>query len=379
MSNDHAFTSPERTLLTAAALVIVIAGVHAAQSVVGPFLLAVFIAVVATPLLRWLQRFGWPTWVGVLLVAFVILDVGGVLVLLGSGAVEGFRDSLPGYQERLGLLVAQFADWLEGLGLEGSREAVPDLFSPAEVIGLTRAVLAGLSGIAAEGLLILLTVVFILLEAPTLPAKLRVALNTTAHADGRFQQLFSSINRYMVIKTATSLGTAALVLALLTLLGIDFAILWAILAFFVNFVPFVGSVLMAIPALLVALVQTDLQTTLLVALGYLVINIGIGSYLEPRIMGRGLGVSTLAVFLALLFWGLVLGTVGVFLAVPLTMAMKIALESSPQTRPIAVMLGPAIAEAREGTGAVDSAPADPPPQQREQSPRQDREDPQQCQ
>ena len=379
MSNDHAFTSPERTLLTAAALVIVIAGVHAAQSVVGPFLLAVFIAVVATPLLRWLQRFGWPTWVGVLLVAFVILDVGGVLVLLGSGAVEGFRDSLPGYQERLGLLVAQFADWLEGLGLEGSREAVPDLFSPAEVIGLTRAVLAGLSGIAAEGLLILLTVVFILLEAPTLPAKLRVALNTTAHADGRFQQLFSSINRYMVIKTATSLGTAALVLALLTLLGIDFAILWAILAFFVNFVPFVGSVLMAIPALLVALVQTDLQTTLLVALGYLVINIGIGSYLEPRIMGRGLGVSTLAVFLALLFWGLVLGTVGVFLAVPLTMAMKIALESSPQTRPIAVMLGPAIAEAREGAGAVDSAPADPPPQQREQSPRQYREDPQQRQ
>ena len=379
MSNDHAFTSPERTLLTAAALVIVIAGVHAAQSVVGPFLLAVFIAVVATPLLRWLQRFGWPTWVGVLLVAFVILDVGGVLVLLGSGAVEGFRDSLPGYQERLGLLIAQFADWLEELGLKGSREAVPDLFSPAEVIGLTRAVLAGLSGIAAEGLLILLTVVFILLEAPTLPAKLRVALNTTAHADGRFQQLFSSINRYMVIKTATSLGTAALVLALLTLLGIDFAILWAILAFFVNFVPFVGSVLMAIPALLVALVQTDLQTTLLVALGYLVINIGIGSYLEPRIMGRGLGVSTLAVFLALLFWGLVLGTVGVFLAVPLTMAMKIALESSPQTRPIAVMLGPAIAEAREGAGAVDSAPADPPPQQREQSPRQHREDPQQRQ
>ena len=379
MSNDHAFTSPERTLLTAAALVIVIAGVHAAQSVVGPFLLAVFIAVVATPLLRWLQRFGWPTWVGVLLVAFVILDVGGVLVLLGSGAVEGFRDSLPGYQERLGLLIAQFADWLEELGLKGSREAVPDLFSPAEVIGLTRAVLAGLSGIAAEGLLILLTVVFILLEAPTLPAKLRVALNTTAHADGRFQQLFSSINRYMVIKTATSLGTAALVLALLTLLGIDFAILWAILAFFVNFVPFVGSVLMAIPALLVALVQTDLQTTLLVALGYLVINIGIGSYLEPRIMGRGLGVSTLAVFLALLFWGLVLGTVGVFLAVPLTMAMKIALESSPQTRPIAVMLGPAIAEAREGAGAVDSAPADPPPQQREPFPRQDREDPQQRQ
>jgi AI-2 transport protein TqsA len=342
MTADHAFTTPQRTLLVGAALVIVIAGVHAAASVVGPFLLAVFVAVVATPALRWLQRLGWPTWAGILLVAFVLLDLGGMLVLLGSGAIEGFRNSLPGYQERLVLLTAQFADWLEGLGVKGSREAVPDLFSPAEVIGLTRALLTSLSGIVAEGLLVLLTVAFILTEAPTLPAKLRVAMNTTSDADERFQQLFSSINQYMVIKTLTSLGTATCVLAVLKLLGIDFAILLAILAFFLNFVPFVGSVLMAVPALVVALVQTDLQTTLLVGLAYLVINVAIGSYLEPRIMGRGLGISTLAVFLALLFWGLVLGKVGVFLAVPLTMAMKIALESSHHTRPIAVMLGPAV-------------------------------------
>src|SRR5512139_3602453 len=98
MTNDHAFTTPQRAMLTAAALVIVIAGVYAASSVVGPFLLAVFIAVVATPALRRLQRFGWPTWLGVLVVAFVILDVGGLLMLAGSGALDGFRDSLPSYQ-----------------------------------------------------------------------------------------------------------------------------------------------------------------------------------------------------------------------------------------------------------------------------------------
>jgi predicted PurR-regulated permease PerM len=357
MSNDHAFTPPERALLTAAAIVIVVAGFYAASSVVGPFLLAVFIAVVATPALRWLQRFGWPTWAGALLVAFLLVDVGGLLALLGAGAVDGFRDSLPGYQERLVLLTAQFADWLERLGVEGSREAVPGLFSPAEIVGLTRALLASLSGIVAEGLLILLTVVFILLEAPTLPAKLKVAMNTTADADGRFQQLFDSINRYMMIKTVTSLGTAVCALAVLKLLGIDFAILWAILAFFLNFVPFVGSVLMAIPALLVALVQTDVQTTLLVAVGYLVINVAIGSYLEPRIMGRGLGISTLAVFLSLLFWGLVLGKIGMFLSVPLTMAMKIALESCPQTRPIAVMLGPPVADPIDPSPGVHPPPA----------------------
>ena len=379
MSLSHPFTPPERALMVAAALVIVIAGVYAASSVVGPFLLAVFIAVVATPPLRWLQRFGWPTWAGVVLVTFVLLDLGSLLMLMGSGALDGFRNSLPSYQERLVLLTGQFASWLESLGVEGSSAAVPDIFSPAEIIGLTRTLLTSLSGIVAEGLLILLTVVFILIEAPTLPAKLKVALRTTEQADERFQQLFDSINRYMAIKSLTSLGTAACVLVLLKVLGIDFAALWAILAFFLNFVPFVGSVLMAIPALFVALVQTDLQTTLLVALGYLVINTAIGSILEPRIMGRGLGISTLAVFLALLFWGLVLGTVGVFLAVPLTMAMKIALESSPHTRPIAVMLGPAIAEAWEGADAVESATAGGPPQQREPFPRQDREPPQQRQ
>jgi len=354
MSPDRAFTAPERALLTAAALVIVIAGVYAASSVVGPFLLAVFIAVVATPPLRWLQRYGWPTWAGVLLVAFLLFDIGSLLMLAGSGALEGFRNSLPGYQERLVLLTAQFADWLESLGMKGSREAVPDIFSPAEIIGLTRTLLTSLSGLVAEGLLVLLTVVFILLEAPTLPAKLKVALSTTAPADERFQQLFDSINRYMAIKSLTSLGTAVCVLVLLTLFDIDFAILWAILAFFLNFVPFVGSVLMAIPAILVALVQTDLQTTLLVALGYLVINTAIGSILEPRIMGRGLGISTLAVFLALLFWGLVLGKIGVFLSVPLTMALKMALEANDQTRPIAVMLGPPITEA---TAVTHSRPA----------------------
>jgi len=131
---------------------------------------------------------------------------------------------------------------------------------------------------------------------------------------------------------------------------------------------------MAIPALLVALVQTDLQTTLLVALGYLVVNIGIGSYLEPRIMGRGLGISTLAVFLALLFWGWCSARSGV--------SRRSADDGDedrprvePHTRPIAVMLGPAITEGREGAGAVASAPADPPPQQCEQFPRQDRENP----
>jgi predicted PurR-regulated permease PerM len=186
-----------------------------------------------------------------------------------------------------------------------------------------------------------------LLEAPRLPAKLRLAFHLTEEAETRLRRVLSAINQYMVIKSLTSLATALCIWVWLWFLGIDFAILWAILAFLLNFIPFVGAILMTIPAVLLALVQTDLQTASLVALGYLVVNTVIGSVLEPRIMGRGLGISTLVVFLSLLVWGWVLGTVGVFLAVPLTMALIIALDASPQTRPFAILLGPEVTQTPE--------------------------------
>ena len=201
-----------------------------------------------------------------------------------------------------------------------------------------------MSGTVGSGLLVFLAVVFILIEAGGLPAKLRMAFHLTEEAEGRIGRLSSAIKQYIMIKSLASLATALCIWVWLWILGIDFAVLWAILAFLLGFIPFAGAILMMIPAVLMALVQTDLLTTLLVALGYLAANTVIGSVLEPRIMGRGLGISTLAVFLSLLFWGWVLGTVGVFLAVPLTMALIIALDSSPQTRPIAILLGPEVSE-----------------------------------
>ena len=171
------------------------------------------------------------------------------------------------------------------------------------------------------------------------------------------RRLLDALSRYMVIKIGTSATTALFVWVWLWLFGIDFAILWAILAFLFNFIPYVGAVLMAIPAVLMALVQADLQTALLVALGYLFANTLIGTILEPRIMGKGLGLSTLAVFLSLLVWAWVLGTIGAFLAVPLTIALMIAFEASPATRPLAILLGPDPDAAPLSTSAPAPSPA----------------------
>jgi predicted PurR-regulated permease PerM len=341
------FSPIARAVIVAGAIALVVIFLQTAASVIAPILLAAFITVVATPPLRWMQRKRVPKWLALAVIVLVLLEAGSIFALVFTGELEGFRDGLPSYQERLILLSDQFGGWLEGAGVANARDAVKDIFDPAAATGLVRVALTNVSGTFATGLLVLLAVVFMLLEAPNLPAKLRMAFHLTEEAEARLRRVLSAINQYMVIKSLASLATALCIWVWLWILAIDFAILWAALAFLLNFIPFVGAILMTIPAVLLALVQTDLQSTLLVALGYLVVNTVIGSILEPRIMGRGLGISTLVVFLSLLFWGWVLGTVGVFLAVPLTMALIIALDASPQTRPIAILLGPEVTQKPE--------------------------------
>jgi predicted PurR-regulated permease PerM len=161
--------------------------------------------------------------------------------------------------------------------------------------------LSNASGVLAMGLLVLLAVMFMLAEAPSLRTKMRVAFKPSPEAEARILRLFERLNRYMSIKTLTSLATGVLIWGWLTFLGVDFAPLWGVLAFLLNFVPTVGSIIAAVPPVLLALVQLGFQEALLAAVGFMVVNIGIGNFVEPRVMGRGLGISTLAVFISLLF------------------------------------------------------------------------------
>ena len=142
----------------------------------------------------------------------------------------------------------------------------------------------------------------------------------------------------MGLKTLFSLATGVCVWILLSIIGVDFAGTWGLLAFFLNFIPAIGSIIAAIPAIIWALVQLGLPSALLTSLAYLVVNIIIGNLLEPRFMGHKLGLSPLVVILSMIFWGWVLGPVGMVLSVPLTMIGKIALATSEDTRWIALML-----------------------------------------
>jgi predicted PurR-regulated permease PerM len=199
--------------------------------------------------------------------------------------------------------------------------------------------LSGLTGVLTNVFMIMLTVVFILLEASGLPLKIRAAKGDAEASLGAYREFLESVNRYLAIKTVFSLLTGVTVAGWLFVLDVDFPLLWGMVAFLLNYVPNIGSLIAAVPAVLLALVQYGPGSALLVALGFVAINTLYGSFLEPRYTGQGLGLSTLVVFISLVFWGWVLGPVGMLLSVPLTMVVKIALESRPDTRWIGILLG----------------------------------------
>jgi predicted PurR-regulated permease PerM len=229
-----------------------------------------------------------------------------------------------------------------GKGLEISPKFLDEYFNPAKAMGLAADTLKGVTGVFTNIFMILLTVVFILLEASVIPSKLQAALKDPGESVPRLGEFLANLNRYLAIKTIFSLLTGIGIWLWLVILGVDYPVLWGVLAFALNYIPNIGSIIAAIPASLLALVQLGLGPSILTVLGYLVVNTVLGNFLEPRFMGRGLGLSTLVVFLSLVFWGWVLGPMGMLLSVPLTMIVKIWLESGEDTKRAAILLGSSV-------------------------------------
>lgn len=332
-------------LLTLAAFVIVVAGMKASQEILVPFLLALFIAVIGASPMFWLQRKGLPVWLALTIVVAGILLAGVLLVSLVGNAVTDFSQNLPVYQERLRTQFAGFLGWLAGHGIEVARLQLSEVFNPGAAMSLVGGILNGLGGALTNGFLILLTVIFMLLEAAGFQDKVRVVFGETSASVGGLGQFTDNVRRYIGMKSWISLATGLLVYIGLLVIGVDYALLWGVLAFVLNFVPNIGSFIAGVPAVLLALIQLGPLHALFATLLYVVVNVTMGNVVEPRVMGRGLGLSTLVVFLSLIFWGWVLGPVGMLLSVPLTITVKIALDARAETRWLAVLLGPDVQRA----------------------------------
>jgi len=329
----------ERAVILTAAGVVIVAGTRAASAIVAPFLLAVFVAILATPGFLAMRRRGISTATSLLVLMLALAGAGFAVANIVSASVGEFTRHVPDYQKALVAQRESLAKWLEARGVDIERLQLEEQLDPRSLLRYAGTMAAALSGLVGQGFLILLIVVFLLLELAILPEKLQNLPGMGPDRWSRLEQTVLNVRRYSEIKTIMSLLTGLCIGLWAWVLGLDQVLLLAFLAFLLNYVPAIGSIVASLPAILIALTKFGPGTALACAAGYAAINIGISNFLEPRVMGKRLGLSPLVVIISIVFWGWMLGPVGMLLSAPLTMAFKIALQDDPDLGWIAVLLG----------------------------------------
>ncbi|MDR2763329.1 MAG: AI-2E family transporter [Planctomycetaceae bacterium] len=397
-------------LIAATSIVVILAGLKAAQSLAAPFFLAVFFAMVLMPPLRWLKQKGLSDWLALFTLSFLVLLSGIGLVWILSYSLTNFSDKLPTYRNKATAKITLIDEWIndsiQKLKLidesvpkikipnapiqeiqnqeiqnqefpdqkiptqeisdsnifvtenqttqknqpDSIKTTSPDPIKPAERFSLFNIVhldtlisfvhfgVREILNIATVSSLIVVMVIFMLIEAARMPEKIREAFDGRDLSNEYFRKIAADTWNYMKIKTVINLLTGFVTALGLWLLGVEYALLWGILMFFLNYIPNIGQIVASAPPILLALFDHGMTTAIVVTVWLIVVNTAFGYGVEPRYLEKGLGISSLVVLLSLIFWGWLLGPIGMFLSAPLTMVLKIVLQNDPKTKWIAVLL-----------------------------------------
>lgn len=328
-----------KTVLMLAATTVVVYGLHEARGLLVPLVAAAFITVVSLPVVVWLTDRGFPRWAAVVVAVLVDLAVlfgfGGLV----GGSLNEFYERVPVYQERLTHLSTDAAVWMDHNGFDIDPDTVSRGVDRVGVLDVVADLFQRVWALGSKALLVALLVLFMLFEVGPWRTKLAYVLHRPTLDLPRFARAAREVQTYLVVKSGLSVITGGLCGVWVAICGVDFPLLWGLLAFFLNYIPTLGMFIATIPPVVVALIQFGPGSAILVLAGYLVINFTLGNFVEPRIMGRALGLSPLVVFLSMVFWGLLWGPIGALVAVPLTMVIKILLASTEDLRWAAVLLG----------------------------------------
>lgn len=322
-----------------AMLVVIFAGIKSAADIIVPFILALFLSFVLNPLIVLLGKWRVPRALAVLLVATLTVCLMVFLTTKLLMTLNEFARTLPQYRGLIAAKLIEIDTWFHWSEFSLTPEQLAGYIDPAFMLNLVSKLISYLSNAMAGLFLLLMTVAFMLLEVPQLPYKVQQLSEDPGKGKANVQRALDSVTRYLVIKTLISVVTGLAVWALLAVMGIRFAFLWGMLAFALNYIPNIGSFIAAIPPIIQAFLFNGFSEGLILTGGYILINLLFGSIIDPKILGRGLGLSTLVVFVSLIFWGWLMGPVGMLLSVPLTIVLKIALEPTAAGHKIAVLLG----------------------------------------
>ena len=334
------FESKESSpLVKIASLIIIFAGVIYAKSLITPFLLALFISIICEQPVSWLEKRKIPRGLALVIVILgMIILFSGFAFLIG-GTISSFSGNLSKYESALTSISDSFVKYLNDKGLNIHQDQLFSFIQPAKILEFTATALNTLVNMMGNTFLILLIVLFTLMEFGSFSIKAKAILIGTDESVSYISTILQNIRHYLGIKTLICLLTGVFVFIALLIIGVDYPLLWALIAALMNYIPNIGSIIAALPAVLFALVQLGLGGAFWTLGSFMIVNNVLGNFIEPRIMGKGLGLSTLVVFLSLLFWGFILGPVGMFLSVPFTMTIKIILEHNENTKWLSILLG----------------------------------------
>lgn len=349
-----------RFLLVLTCLVVVVAGLRAAAPILVPFSLALFLAIVSMPVMFGLRVRRVPAALAIFLTVGLDVLLFGFVVLLAANSLGNLNERWPLYQTQFETRFQDGIGWLRDRGFvpEGYQFDLGGLVDTGAIVGFLGGTLQTVASVFTVGFLVALIMVFILAEATVFPFKFQAIFGSSRNGRTRTTKTIREVQAYLGIKTLVSLATGLTAGIFCWLMGLDFPILLGLTAFVLNFVPTIGSIIAAVPAMALALVLHDVSWTLPVALGYLAINTLFGNIVEPNLMGRRLGLSTLVVVLSLVFWGWLWGPVGALLSVPLTMVLKIVLENTPDLRWAAILLDKVPPQAREAERSAADGPSE---------------------
>jgi AI-2 transport protein TqsA len=352
MPDDANKLQATRILLTAAAAVILVTGLKLAQDFFIPVLLAAFIATVSFPITSWLRKRKVPRPIAVLLTVLVdFAFLSGIIIiviaLMGDLDAKWQDKYYPAMNNKIVEISESAVTVLEKWQIPDAEKKVEDYANisiPRQIgesfdpFDLGKDVAVRVVGFLGSSLLILILTVFMLSEARMFGRRVNAILDARGPNLDRIMSATADIQRYLAMKTVVSLATGLLAGFLCWAAELDFYVLWGIVAFALNFIPVLGSIIAGVPPFILAYLVYGGPSALAVGVGYASINVFLGNFLEPMLMGRRFGLSTLVVIVSVLFWGFVWGPVGMLLAVPLTMVLKVMLDNSDELRWISVAI-----------------------------------------
>jgi predicted PurR-regulated permease PerM len=333
-----------RVLFMVMAAVVIVAGLRLFSVVLGPALMALFFALLCVPLYQWLQRKGLGAGMALLLLTLLLLAIFIGLALLVIVSFGVLAETLPEYTANLQAQVSQLADQLSQLGADGDSVESTGNAAVSAIATIAAGVLNAAVVLIINALVILVLLIFLVAESPRYPARLRRGLGADSDVIARIRAFRSSLVNYFIARIKVNFITATGVLIMLLLTGIDAAPLWAVLAFFLSFIPYFGIVIAMIPPLILGLAQYGWGMLVLLTVGYTVINQVAEQILAPKIIASEVSLSPALTFFALFFWGWLFNFMGVMLAAPLTVMIVMVLSSYPETQWLATL---AIAEKKE--------------------------------